>query len=72
MRDEGSAVSTIRRRRRRHPTQLRTGSGVVEIIPGLSTWTAEDLVEAGGWDDELAGFSDSYEEHDASAEDPDD
>lgn len=44
----------------------------MEIIPGLSTWTAEDLVEAGGWDDELAGFSDSYEEHDASAEDPDD
>ena len=22
-------------------------------MPGLSTWTAEDLLEAGAWDDEL-------------------
>lgn len=34
----------------------------MEIIPGLSTWTAEDLVEAGGWDEELAKYTDSYED----------
>lgn len=33
-----------------------------EIVPGLSTWTAEDLMEAGAWDDELAELADIDEE----------
>lgn len=64
MRNEGTGLSTIRRKRRRHPSRIRTSAGVEEIIPGLSTWTAEDLVEAGAWDEELAEYSDSFEEED--------
>lgn len=62
MRDDAFGISTIRRKRRKHPSRIRTSTGVVEIIPGLSTWTAEDLVEAGGWDEELAKYTDSYED----------
>jgi len=58
----------MRRKRRRHPTRIRTTTGIEEIIPGLSTWTAEDLVEAGAWDEELAGFADSSIENDETLE----
>ncbi len=57
------AISTLRRRRRKHPSLLQTRDGVEAIVPGLSTWTAEDLLEAGAWDEELAAladFEDSY------------
>ncbi len=57
MREDNSGLSTIRRKRRKHPSLLRTSSGVEEIIPGLSTWTAEDLLEAGAWDEELEQFT---------------
>lgn len=56
------AISTLRRKRRKHPSLLRTRDGVEEIVPGLSTWTAEDLMEAGAWDDELAELADIGEE----------
>lgn len=62
MRDDALGISTIRRKRRKHPSRIRTSTGIEEIIPGLSTWTAEDLVEAGAWDEELAKFTDSSEE----------
>jgi hypothetical protein len=44
---------------------------VEEIVPGLSSWTAEDLLEAGAWDDELAGFGGISEEEERPNEDPD-
>lgn len=51
---DGSAITALRRKRRKHPTMIRAVGGVEEIVPGLSTWTAEDLLEAGAWDEELA------------------
>jgi hypothetical protein len=57
-----SGISTIRRKRRRHPSLLKTLDGVAEIVPGLSTWTAEDLLEAGAWDEELAEIGGIHEE----------
>lgn len=69
---EGSAaISTLRRKRRRHPSLINTANGVEEIVPGLSSWTAEDLLEAGAWDDELAGFGGISEEEERPNEDPD-
>lgn len=41
---------------------LSTGEGVAVIVPGLSTWTAEDLLVAGAWDDDLAELTDMDEE----------
>lgn len=58
MREDSSGISTIRRKRRKHPTLLRTPSGVEEVVPGLSTWTAEDLLVAGGWDEDLSELAD--------------
>ncbi len=55
-------ISTLRRRRRKHPSLLRTRDGVQEIVPGLSTWTVEDLLEAGAWDEELADLTGVDEE----------
>lgn len=72
MNHDNSAISTIRRRRRKHPSLLRTSSGVEEIIPGLSSWTAEDLLEAGAWDEELAGFTDQSDEEPFSEPNPED
>jgi hypothetical protein len=63
LREDVSGISTIRRKRRKHPSRIRTSTGIEEIIPGLSTWTAEDLVEAGAWDEELAKYTDFYEEY---------
>ena len=63
MSDMDSTSATLRRKRRRHPSLIRTRDGVETIVPGLSTWTAEDLLEAGAWDDELAelaGFEEVY------------
>lgn len=48
---------------------LRTTSGVEEVIPGLSTWTAEDLLEAGGWDEELSELADVPDEVEYPEED---
>ncbi len=62
MSETDSPISTLRRKRRKHPSLLRTRDGVEEIVPGLSTWTAEDLMEAGAWDDELAELADIDEE----------
>ena len=62
MREDAFGITTIRRKRRKHPSKIRTSTGIEEIIPGLSTWTAEDLVEAGAWDEELAKFTDSCED----------
>ena len=65
MTQEGTTASALRRRRRRHPRMIRTPDGIEEIIPGLSTWTAEDLMEAGAWDAEfaeIAGVEDEYAE----------
>jgi len=45
---------------------------VEEIIPGLSSWTAEDLLEAGAWDEELAGFTDQSDEEPFSEPNPED
>jgi hypothetical protein len=59
---EATAMTALRRKRRRHPTVLLTPGGPEEIIPGLSTWTAEDLVEAGAWDEELADIADISDE----------
>lgn len=58
MSPENLGISTLRRKRRRHPALLRTQDGIEEIIPGLSTWTPEDLLEAGAWDEELAQLAD--------------
>ncbi len=69
MREDNSGISTLRRKRRRHPTMLRTTSGVEEVIPGLSTWTAEDLLEAGGWDEELSELADVPDEVEYPEED---
>jgi hypothetical protein len=55
-------ISTLRRKRRKHPSLLRTREGVQEIVPGLSTWTVEDLLEAGAWDEDLAELADIDEE----------
>ena len=63
MNETDSPISTLRRKRRKHPSLLRTRDGVEEIVPGLSTWTAEDLMEAGAWDDELAELADIDEEN---------
>jgi len=41
---------------------LSTREGVEVIVPGLSTWTAEDLLVAGAWDDDLAELTDMDEE----------
>ncbi|HEX9014487.1 MAG TPA: hypothetical protein VF960_00630 [Chloroflexota bacterium] len=60
--DAENAISTLRRKRRRHPSILQTRDGVETIVPGLSTWTAEDLLEAGAWDEELAELADLEEE----------
>lgn len=62
--EEGLANSTLRRKRRRHPSLIQTANGVEEIVPGLSSWTAEDLLEAGAWDDELAGFGGKADDED--------
>jgi hypothetical protein len=59
---DNSGISTLRRKRRRHPSLLNTPSGVEEIIPGLSSWTVEDLLEAGAWDEELAELADQDNE----------
>ena len=56
-----SAISTLRRKRRKHPSLIKTRDGVEAIVPGLSTWTVEDLLEAGAWDDELAEIADFEE-----------
>ncbi len=40
---------------------LRTQGGVEVIVPGLSSWTAEDLLEAGAWDEELAEYADMHD-----------
>mgnify|MGYP005870851021 CR=1 FL=1 len=58
MNQDSTGIPNLRRKRRRHPALLRTHDGVEEIIPGLSTWTAEDLMEAGAWDEELAELTD--------------
>lgn len=58
MNQDNWGIPTLRRKRRRHPALIRTQDGVEEIIPGLSTWTAEDLLEAGAWDEELAELTD--------------
>jgi hypothetical protein len=63
-------MTALKRKRRKHPAMLRTPDGPEEIIPGLSTWTAEDLLEAGAWDEELAeiaGINDEYRPEDAAA-----
>ncbi|HZK67474.1 MAG TPA: hypothetical protein VFD42_08035 [Chloroflexota bacterium] len=41
---------------------LSTREGVEVIVPDLSTWTAEDLLVAGAWDDDLAELTDMDEE----------
>lgn len=41
---------------------LSTREGVEVIVPGLSTWSAEDLLVAGGWDDDLAELTDMDEQ----------
>ncbi len=69
MTQENSGISTLRRKRRRHPSLLKTPSGVEEIIPGLSSWTVEDLLEAGAWDEELAELAADDDED--VPEDPD-
>lgn len=56
-----SAISTLRRKRRKHPSLIKTRDGVEAIVPGLSTWTVEDLLEAGAWDDELLELADFEE-----------
>jgi hypothetical protein len=56
-------MTALRRKRRKHPAMLRTSDGPEQIVPGLSTWTVEDLLEAGAWDEELAeiaGIDDEY------------
>jgi len=58
VREDNHGASALKRRRRRHPALLRTRGGVEKIVPGLSTWTAEDLLEAGAWDEELAQLAD--------------
>ncbi len=68
---ENSGISTLRRKRRRHPSLLKTPSGVEEIIPGLSSWTVEDLLEAGAWDEELAELADQDDEDVPGEPDPD-
>lgn len=50
---------------------IRTRDGVEEIVPGLSTWTAEDLLEAGAWDEELADFADLDQDPDVAEPDAD-
>ena len=71
MREDGSGVASLRRKRRKHPSLLRTPNGVEEVIPGLSTWTVEDLLEAGAWDQELAEFEGVDLEEERPEEDPD-
>ncbi len=56
-----SGISTLRRKRRRHPSLIKTRDGVEAIVPGLSTWTVEDLLETGAWDEELAELADFEE-----------
>jgi hypothetical protein len=68
---ENSGISTLRRKRRRHPSLLKTPSGVEEIIPGLSSWTVQDLLEAGAWDEELAELADQDDEDAPGEPDPD-
>ena len=68
---ENSGLSTLRRKRRKHPSLLKTSSGVEEIIPGLSSWTVEDLLEAGAWDEELAEFTDQKDDGPPEEPDPD-
>ena len=70
MREDNSGLSTIRRKRRKHPSLLRTSSGIEEIIPGLSTWTAEDLLEAGAWDEELEQLTGASKADDGTAAEP--
>ncbi|MHB0869321.1 MAG: hypothetical protein ACYC66_04580 [Chloroflexota bacterium] len=71
MAQDSSALSTLRRKRRRHPSLLRTPSGVEEIVPGLSSWTVEDLLEAGAWDEELAQLTNLDGEEEPQEPDPD-
>ncbi|MGE5619912.1 MAG: hypothetical protein ACM3US_11720 [Sphingomonadaceae bacterium] len=71
MAQDSSALSTLRRKRRKHPSLLRTPSGVEEIVPGLSSWTAEDLLEAGAWDEELAQLTDQTGDEEYLEPDPD-
>ncbi len=70
MSQENGGISTLRRKRRRHPSLLRTPGGVEEIVPGLSSWTVEDLLEAGAWDEELAEFTDLDGEESPQNPDP--
>ncbi len=72
MSEENSGISTLRRKRRKHPSMLRTPTGVEEVVPALSTWTVEDLLEAGAWDDELADFATTDEEDDIQTPNRDD
>lgn len=61
MTEADATSATLRRKRRRHPSLIKTRDGVESIVPGLSTWTVEDLLEAGAWDDELAELADFEE-----------
>ncbi|HEX2922552.1 MAG TPA: hypothetical protein VHS28_00810 [Chloroflexota bacterium] len=69
--EESSAINTLRRKRRRHPSLIQTANGIEEIVPGLSSWTAEDLLEAGAWDDELAGFGGAAQDEESADYDRD-